>query len=226
MGVIVLAEHEAHQVSVRGDDGQGVELMVPDDVVGGLQAGALRRGDQLVRRGHEVPDRRGRVHAADPVIPAGDQAQQLAGAGAVVGDRHGGVAGPFLQGQHVCQGVAGAEVGVAGDEARLVVLHLPHHLRLLFDGLGDVDEGDAALFCQGDAHLLPGHRLHDGGDHGHVHGEGRLLAPAGFHHRGLEGDVGGDALRGGVAGHQQVLAEGPGGFREKICHGATSIHQI
>ena len=79
---------------------------------------------------------------------------------------------------------------------------------------------------QGDAHLLPGHRLHDGGDHGYVHGEGGLLPPAVLHHRGLEGDVGGDALRGGVARHQQVLAEGAGGLGEKVCHKATSFHWI
>ena len=148
------------------------------------------------------------------------------GAGAVIRDRHGGVAGPFLQGQHVRQRVPQAEIGVADDKARLVVLHPPYHLRLLLDGLGDIDEGDAALLRQGDAHLLSGYRLHDGGDHGHVHGESGLLPPPVLHHRGLEGDVCGNALRGGVAGHQQVLTEGTGGLGEKISHRATSFHQI
>ena len=226
MGVVVLPEHEAHQMPAGGDDGQGVELVVPDDIIGGLQAGALRGGDDFLRRGHEFADRGGRVHAAHPVVPAGDEAQQLSGAGAVIRDRHGGVAGPFLQGQHVRQRVPQAEIGVADDKARLVVLHPPYHLRLLLDGLGDIDEGDAALLRQGDAHLLSGYRLHDGGDHGHVHGESGLLPPPVLHHRGLEGDVCGNALRGGVAGHQQVLTEGTGGLGEKISHRATSFHQI
>ena len=194
VGVIVLAEHEADQMAVRRQDRQGVELVIPDDVVCSLQAGALRGGDDLLRRSHELLDRCGRVHAADPVVPAGDQAQQLAGAGAVVGHRHGGVAGAFLQGQHVRQGVLQTQIGITGDKASLVVFHLPHHLRLLIDGLGDIDEGDAALSGQGDAHFLTGDRLHDGGDHGHIHGEGGLLSPAVLHHRRLERDVGGDAL--------------------------------
>ena len=96
VGIVVLAEHKAHQMAVGRHDGQGVELVVPDDVVGGFQTGALRGGDDLLHRGHKFADRSGGVHAADPVIPAGDQAQQLSGTGAVVSDSHGGVAGPLL----------------------------------------------------------------------------------------------------------------------------------
>ena len=210
-------------MAVGGDDGQGIELVVPDDVVGGFQAGALGSGDDLLHRRHEGLHRSGGVHAADPVVPAGDQAQQLAGAGAVVGDGHGGVAGALLQGQHIRQGVADAQVGVAGDEAGLVVFHLAHHLRLLLDGLGDVDEGDAALTGQGDAHVLTGDGLHDGGDHGDVHGQGAGLALAVADHRRLQRDVGGDALGRGVAGDQQIFAESAGRFLEEVCHSVTSF---
>ena len=74
MGVVVLPEDEADQMPVLGDDGQGVELPVPDDVIGLLQAGALRGVDELVEGGHEVRDGGGGVQAADPVVPAGDEA--------------------------------------------------------------------------------------------------------------------------------------------------------
>ena len=226
VGVIVLAEHEAHQMAVVGDDGQGVELVVPDDVVGHLQAGALGGEDELFHRGHELADGGGGIHAADTVVPAGDQAQQLAGAGAVVGDGHGGVAGALLESQHIGQRVAHTQVGVTGDEAGLVVFHLADHFGLLGNGLGDIDEGDAALTGQTNAHFFTGHGLHDGRNHGHVHGQGALLALLELDHRRLEGDVGGDALGGRVAGHQQVFTESMGRFTEIICHEATSFRNI
>ena len=95
------------------------------------------------------------------------------------------MAAALFQGQHVRQGVPDPQIGIAGDKARLVVFHPADHLRLLFHGLGDEDEGDAALLGKADAHLLAGDRLHDGGNHGHVHGQGALLAAFELHHRGL-----------------------------------------
>ena len=226
VGVIVLPEDEADQMAVGGEDRQRVELVLPNDVVCGLQGGALRRIDDLLSRGHEGLHLGGGVHAADPVIPAADQAQELAGAGAVVRDGHGGVAGALLQSQHVRQGIAQAKVGVAGDKAGLVVLHPADHVGLLLNGLGNIDEGDAALLGQGDAHLLAGDGLHDCGDHRHVHGQGALFALFELHHRGLQGDIGRDALGGRVARHQQVLAEGAGGFIEIICHIGHLVSKI
>ena len=226
MGVIVLAEHEAHQMAVLGDDGQSIQLVVPNDIVGGLQTGALGSGDDLLHRGHELGDLGGGVHAADTVVPAGHQAQQLAGAGAVVGDGHGGVAGALFQRQHVGQSVGQAQVGIAEHETGLVVFHLADHLGLLLNGLGDIDESDAALLRQSDAHLFAGHRLHDGGDHGDIHGQRAFLALFELDHRGLQGYIGGDAVLVRIAWHQQVLAEGAGGFLKIICHEATSFQRF
>ena len=45
---VVLAEDEVHQVAVLVHDGQGVELVLPDDVVGLLQGGAGRGRDELL----------------------------------------------------------------------------------------------------------------------------------------------------------------------------------
>ena len=218
VGIIVLAEHEAHQAPVLGDDGQGVELVVPDDVVGHFQAGALRCGDDLLHRGHKVRHTGRGVHAADPVIPAGDQAQQTAGAGAVLGDGHGGMAGARLQRQHIRQGVRHPEVGVADHKTGLVVFHLPDHGRLGLNGLGNIDKGDAALPGQGNAHLFAGNGLHHSGDHGHVHGQGALLPFFEPDHRRFQGHVGRDTVLRGITRNQQVFAEGVGRFLEKIGH--------
>ena len=212
--LVVLAEDEVQQATVGADDGQGVELVVPDDVVGLLQAGALGGGDQLLPGGHKGGDAGGGVHAADAVVPAGDDAQQAALVGAVLGDGYGGVSVALLQVQHVLESGVGGQVGVAGDKAGLVALHPGHHGRLALHRLGAVDEAEPALLGQGHGQGVVGHGLHDGGDHGDGQAQGALLlAPAEFHQGGAEGDVGGDAVGGGIAGYQQVLAEGVGGLR-------------
>ncbi len=62
------------------------------------------------------------VIAGEAVVTAGDDAHELAVRGAVVGDGHGGVAGALLQLHDLLQGHVGSKVGVALDEASLVVL--------------------------------------------------------------------------------------------------------
>ena len=183
VGIIVLAEHKAHQPPLCGNDGQGVQLVIPDDIVSRFQAGSLRRGDNLLHRGHELRHAGGGIHTANPVVTAGDQAQQLPGAGAVLRDSHGGMAGFLLQGQHIRQRIRYPEVGIADHEPGFVILHLPNHGRLRLNGLGHIDKSDAALFSQRNAHLLAGHSLHHGGNHGYVHRQGTFLALFEPHHR-------------------------------------------
>ena len=101
VGIVILTEHKAHQMSVCCQDRQGVELVIPDDVIGGFQASALRSGNDLFRWGHECFHLGRGVHPADPVVPACDQAQELPCAGTVVGDGHRGVAGALFQRQHI-----------------------------------------------------------------------------------------------------------------------------
>ena len=210
--VVVLTENKGDEPPLRVDDGQGVELVLPDNVVGLAEARTLRRGDELFGGGHELADGRGRIHAADAVVAAGDDAEKLAVAAAVLGDGHGGVTRLLLERKHVIKAVSHAEIRVAEHKARLMILHAAHHLRLLLNGLRDVDKGDTALAGERDTHLLAGHGLHDGGDHGDVHGEGTLLTTAELDDGGLERDVFGDILGGGIAGNEQVFAKGTGGF--------------
>ena len=160
--VVVLAEHHVHETAFGVHDGQGVELVIPDDVVGLTQGGAGGSGDQLFDRCHEGADLLLAGHAADAVIAAGDDAHQASGGGAVLGDGHGGMAGLLLQGQDVRQSVVRTEVGVADHETGLVRLDPGHHGGLLLDGLGAVDEAHAALLGEGHGHLVVGNSLHDG----------------------------------------------------------------
>ena len=218
VGVVVLAEYQIHQPALVVQDGQGVDLVVPDDVVGLLEGGGGRGGNQLLDGGHEVTHPLVSGHAADPIVPAGHNTHKAAVGGAVLGDGHGGVAGLFLQGQDIAQRSVGADVGVGHHKAGLIALHPGHHGRLALNGLGAVDEGHAALLGQGDGQLIVGYRLHDGGHHGDVHGKLRLLPHAVLDQGRFQADVGGRALGAGVAWDQQILAEGAGRLAEDKGH--------
>ena len=52
VGVVVLAEHHILQVALGIHQRQGVDLVIPDDIVAVMQAGVGRCGNQLVQRGH------------------------------------------------------------------------------------------------------------------------------------------------------------------------------
>ena len=193
--------------------------MLPDDVVGLFEGGGVGGGDQLVEGGHEVGDLLRAVHPGDPVVAAGDDAQQLPVGGAVVGDGDGVVAGDRLQVEDVLQGGVGPDVGIGGDIPRLIRLDPGDHSRLVLDRLGAVDKGDAALSGQGDCHLLAGDRLHDCRNQRDVHHQRAFLFPlAVLDDRGAEADVGRDTIGRGKARDQQVFAKGMGRFFIDKCH--------
>ena len=194
--------------------------MIPDDVVGLLQGGALGSGDELIEGSHELGDLGGGIHTAHAVVAAGDDAQELAVGGTVVSNGHGVVTQLLLESHHVGHGHVGGQVGIAHHEACLVSLGAAHHSGLVLDGLGAVNEGYAALGGQSHGQTVTRDRLHDGGDHGDVHLNGGLLTCAlvVLDQRGLQGDVGGNALGGGVPGDEQVLVKGMGGLVDKLGH--------
>src|SRR5699024_4850903 len=88
---------------------------------------ALGGGDELFPGGHEGRHLFLAGHAAHAVVPAGDDAQELAGGASVVGDGHGGEAVLGLERQDVGEGGLGGEVGGAHHEAGLVVFHPGDH---------------------------------------------------------------------------------------------------
>ena len=219
VALVVLAEDEVAQAAAIVDDGQGIELVLPDDVVGLLEGGALLGPDQLFKGGHEAGDLGVGLHAGHTVVTAGDNAHQLALGGAVLGDGDGGVAGALLELQHVPQSGLGAQVGVAADKAGLVALGPADHGGLVLDGLGAVNEADAAFFGEGNGQTVAGNGLHDGGHHGDVHPEGAVLfALAELYERRGQIDLFGAAADGGVAGDQQIFVKSMGGFVDDLCH--------
>ena len=175
MAVVVLAEHNAHEVIVIVDDGQGVELIVPDDVVGNLKADVLVAHDELLTRGHELGDLRLVVITAGAIVTAGNDAQKLTLGGAVVGDRHSRVTGLLLELDDLLHGHVGGQRGIGLNETGLVILDGLDHGGLGLGALGTVNEGQAALGSERDTHVDARDGLHDGGNHGDVQGDCRLL---------------------------------------------------
>ena len=176
VAVVVLAEDDPHKVIVVVDDGQGVELVVPDDVVGNLEADVLVAHDELLTRGHELGDLLLVVIAAGAIVTAGNDTQEFALGSAVVGDRHGGVTGLLLELDNLLHGHIGGQRGIGLDKAGLVILDGLDHGGLGLGGLGTVNEGQATLGSERDTHVDARDGLHDGGNHGDVQGDCRLLA--------------------------------------------------
>ena len=219
MAVVVLAEHHVLQTALLVDQGQGVDLVVPDDIVAVVQAGAGRGGHQLLDGGHELGDFQLAAHAGQAVIAGSHQAQQLAVGTAVVGNGDGGMAGTDFQVQHIGQGGLRRQVGVRSDKALLVRLDAADHVGFRLDALGAVDKRDAALLGQRDRQILAGNRLHDGRHHGDVHGQGAFFLPlAVFDQRGPQTDAVGDTLGRRITGNQKIFAKGAGRLAEIVCH--------
>ena len=212
MGGVVLAEHEVQQAAVGVHNGQGVELMLPDDVVCFLQRRLRWRGDELFQRRHERADLLAAVHAGDAVIAARNDAEQAAVRRAVVRDGDGRIAVLRLERQNVRQCAVRRQVGRRDDKASLVVLDAGDHRRLGFNGLRAINKRQPAFLRQRDGQLIIGNGLHDRRHHGDIQRNGRLLALAEARQRRAERNIGRDTVLRRVAGDQQILAEGVARF--------------
>ncbi len=225
VGIIIFAENHILQVALLVYQRQRVDLVIPDDIVAVMQAGVGRCGNQLVQRGHELSHFQIGAHAGQAVVTGCHNAQQLAVGGAVSRDGNGGMAGTGFQVQHISQGSLRRQVGIRGNKALFVSLDTANHISLGLNGLGAVNERNAALLGKGNGELLTGNGLHDSRNHGDVHGQGAgFFALAVLDQRGFEADSRGDALRRGIAGDEQILAEGTGRFTKIIRHFAILLY--
>ena len=206
---VVLAENEVAQAVVLIHNGQGVELVLPNDVVGLLERGGGGSSDELFARRHKIAHLEVCAHAADAVVTARDDAEEFPVGHGVLSDGDGGEAIFLLEREHIGQRVLRREIRGADDEARLAALHAAHHLRLAFDGLRAEDERKPALLGKRDGERVVRHRLHDRRDHRDIQADRAVLLPlAVFDQRRFERNVVGHALLRGVARYEQVLAEG------------------
>ena len=101
MGIIVFTENHIQKPLVFVNDRQAVELVVPNDIIRFLQRNAFFGINQVLKRSHKLCYLCGRIHSADAVVPAGDNAQQLALGSAVIGYRDSGVPGLCFQIQNI-----------------------------------------------------------------------------------------------------------------------------
>ena len=215
---VVLAEDHVTQALVLVDERQHVELLVPDDVVGHRERRRVRIGiDELVKRRHEVASLFVEAHAREAIVAARDDADEFAGRRAVFRDSHRGMARLFEQFEDFAERRLWRDVRIARDEAGLVVLDARDHGSLFLDGLGAIDEGDAALFRERDGHGVVRNGLHDGGNHRDVHGNLRLFALLELHEWRLQRDVRRNALVRGIARDEEILAKRMRWFRIVVC---------
>ena len=222
MGVVVLAENKISELALGVDYGQGVELVVPDYIIGFFKRGGVRSGDELFEGSHEGRDLLVAGHAADAVVSARNYADKPAVCRAVLGHGDSGMAVSLLERDNVVESGVGSDVRVADDEARLEILRSCDHCRLVLDALRAEDERYAAFFCERHGELLAGDGLHNGGSQRNVERNRGLLTLFVLDKGRLERHIRGHALARRIAGDEQILIKGMRYFVEIISHFITS----
>ena len=175
MGFIVLAENEVEKSAVFADNGERVELVIPDNVVRFGKGRTLFGGDKLFKRRHKGADLFGLIHTADTVVTACYNADKLAVRGAVVRYGNGGVTRLFLKSQYIGERCVGGDVRIARNEAGFIRLCSCDHGCFVFYGLGAVDKGNTAAFGKSDCESVARNRLHDSRNHRNVQLDGGLF---------------------------------------------------
>ena len=104
MGIIILAEYKADQVTVLIDNRKGVELIVPDKVICLFKGGILSCGNKLISWGHKLRNQLRAIIARRAIVTRGNNTYKLTARSAVVSDRHSGVTSLLFKIKHVTKG--------------------------------------------------------------------------------------------------------------------------
>ena len=126
--------------------------------------------------------------------------------------------GLLFQCEDVPQRIVRGDVGVADYKSGFIGFDTGHHGRLTLDRLRAEDEAHAAFLGQSNGHFVIGNGLHDGGGQRDVHRDGGLFALPETDQGGFQTHPVGDALRTGIPGNQQILAESAGRFGKYVGH--------
>ena len=104
MGIIILAEYKADQVTVLIDNRKGVELIIPDKVIRLFKGGILSCGNKLISWGHKLRYQLRAIIARRAIVTRGNNTYELTARSAVISDRHGGVTSLLFKIKHVTKG--------------------------------------------------------------------------------------------------------------------------
>ena len=91
VGVVVLAKDKVSEPLIFVDNRQGVQLIVPKNVVCFTEGNARLAVNQLVKGRHKLADGSVHFHSGNPIVPAGYKSEDFALCSAVVGDCNGAV---------------------------------------------------------------------------------------------------------------------------------------
>ena len=104
MGIIILAEYKAYQVTVLIDNWKSVELVVPDNVICLFEGRILSCGNKLISWGHKLRNKLRAIIARRTIITRGNNTYKLTARSAVIGDRHGRVTSLLFKVKHLTKG--------------------------------------------------------------------------------------------------------------------------
>ena len=104
MGIIILAEYKADQVTVLIDNRKGVEFVVPDKVICHFEGGILSCGNKLISWSHKLRYQLRAIITRRTIVTRSNNAYELTARSTVISDRHGGVAGLLFKIKHVTKG--------------------------------------------------------------------------------------------------------------------------
>lgn len=96
MGLVILPENHIKQVSIFINNGKGVELVVPNDVIGFFQRNVRIANHHFRDWRHEVLDKVRHMHAADTVVTARHNAFKMTMARTIACNSDGRVTRFFL----------------------------------------------------------------------------------------------------------------------------------
>jgi len=151
---IVFAENEKLKMPPVVHNGKGVDFVIPNYIVCNLKGNILGCINKAAERSHELGNLHVKRHSADAVVLIGNNADKLARARSVRRDCNGGMPGEFVKLKNVFKRCIGTKVGIALHKARFMSLYVAHHLSLILNGLGAVDERNSALLGKRNRHRI------------------------------------------------------------------------
>lgn len=215
---VVGPEHQVLQTAVGVDHREAVQPLVPQPGVGLGERGVGTDRGQVGDGRHPAADRFGQVVALGVEVPGGHQAEQPTGGGPVMGDGGGAVPGAAHDVDQRTEAVAGADVGVAGDESGLEVLHLADRRHLVVDRLVVVQKTQSAVARERDGEFRGADGLHDRRGERGVQLDRRRLTVDVPHQGCAQIDRRRRTVDPGPIRQEQKLVERPRDLGDDLCH--------